>query len=71
MKFPDMKLPVQDHTWKKNVLTSPKTFYCLYQITSTLEGLRLKHQYFGHLMQRAESLEKTLMLGKTESRRRG
>ena len=32
--------------------------------------LKLKLQYFGHLMQRANSLEKTLMLGKTESRRR-
>ena len=32
--------------------------------------LKLKLQYFGHLMQRADSLEKTLMLGKTESRRR-
>ena len=31
----------------------------------------LKLQYFGHLMQRAGSLEKTLMLGKTEGRRRG
>ena len=36
----------------------------------SLEGWVLKLQYFGHLMQRAESLEKTLMLGKTESRRR-
>ena len=35
-----------------------------------LKGLMLKLQHFGHLMQRAESLEKTLMLGKTESRRR-
>ena len=34
--------------------------------------LRLKPQYFGHLMRRADSLEKTLMLGKTEGgRRRG
>ena len=33
--------------------------------------LKLKLQYFGHLMQRAYSLEKTLMLGKTEGRRRG
>ena len=33
--------------------------------------LRLKLQYFGHLMRRADSLEKTLMLGKTEGRRRG
>ena len=32
--------------------------------------LKLKLQYFGHLMQRANSLEKTLMLGKTESKRR-
>ena len=32
--------------------------------------LRLKLQYFGHLMQRTESLEKTLMLGKIEGRRR-
>ena len=31
----------------------------------------LKLHYFGHLMQRADSLEKTLMLGKTEGRRRG
>ena len=41
---------------------------------NSLEGLmlRLKLQYFGHLMQRADSLEKTLMLGKTEGgRRRG
>ena len=33
--------------------------------------LRLKLQYFGHLMQRADSFEKTLMLGKIEGRRRG
>ena len=33
--------------------------------------LKLKLQNFGHLMQRADSLEKTLMLGKTEGRRRG
>ena len=32
--------------------------------------LKLKLQYFGHLMQRTDSLEKTLMLGKTEGRRR-
>ena len=38
----------------------------------SLEGLMLKLQYFGHLMQRADSLEKTLMLGKFEGRgRRG
>ena len=32
--------------------------------------LKLKLQYFGHLMRRTDSLEKTLMLGKTEGRRR-
>ena len=39
----------------------------------SLEGLMLKPklQYFGHLMRRASSLEKTLMMGKTEGRRRG
>ena len=36
----------------------------------SLERLMLKLQYFGHLMQRAYSLEKTLMVGKTEGRRR-
>ena len=36
----------------------------------SLKGLMLKLQYFGHLMRRADSLEKTLMLGKTEGRRR-
>ena len=36
----------------------------------SLEGLLLKLHYFGHLMQRANSLEKTLMLGKIEGRRR-
>ena len=38
----------------------------------SLEGLmlKLKLQYFGHLMQRADSLEKTLMLGKIEGRRK-
>ena len=37
----------------------------------SLEGLMLKLQYFGHLMWRADSFEKTLMLGKIEGRRRG
>ena len=36
----------------------------------SLKGLTLKLQYFGRLMQRADSLEKTLMLGKTEGRKR-
>ena len=39
----------------------------------SLEGLmpKLKLQYFGHLMRRTDSLEKTLLLGKIEGRRRG
>ena len=37
----------------------------------SLKGLMLKLQYFGHLMRRTNSLEKTLMLGKIEGRRRG
>ena len=39
---------------------------------NSLEGLilKLKHQYFGHLMQRAHSLKKILMLGKIEGRKR-
>ena len=43
-----------------------------YQETTELEGLiqKLKFQYFCHLMQRAFSLEKTLMLGKIEGKRR-
>ena len=36
----------------------------------SLEGLMLKRQYFGHVMQRADSLEKTLMLAKIEGKRR-
>ena len=41
-------------------------------VCSSLEGpmLKLKLQYFGHLMRRADLLEKTLMLGKIEGRRR-
>ena len=42
------------------------------QLEYSLEGLmlKLKRQYFGHLIQRADSLEKTLMLGKIEGKRR-
>ena len=44
-----------------------------YMLLYSLEGLmlKLKLQYFGHLMQRTDSLQKTLMLGKIEGRRRG
>ena len=43
----------------------------LKEISPELGGLMLKLQHFGHLMPRADSLEKTLMLGDTEGRRRG
>ena len=36
----------------------------------SMEGIMVKLQYFGHLMQRADSLEKNLMLGKIEGKRR-
>ena len=49
--------------------------FCLKEISPgiSLEGrmLKLKLQYFGHLMRRVDSFEKSLMLGKTEGRRRG
>ena len=46
---------------------------CVISPGCSLEGLmlKLKLQYLGHVMRRADSLEKTLMLGKIESRRRG
>ena len=53
--------------WRSNQSTLKKI-----DTEYSLEGLmlKLKLQYFGHLMQRADSLEKTLMLGKIEGRRR-
>ena len=42
----------------------------LKEISPSLEGLLLKLQYFGHLMQRSDSLKKILRLGKTEGKRR-
>ena len=49
-----------------------KTYYKAKDINPeySLDGLILKLQYSGHLMQRVDSLEKTLMLGKTEGKRR-
>ena len=44
--------------------------FILKEINPELEGLMVKLQYFDHLMQRADSLGKTLMLGKIEGRRR-
>ena len=43
----------------------------VHEVARSWTRLKLKLQYFGHLMQRADSLEKTPMLGKIEGRRRG
>ena len=55
-----------------SVSLQPTCLSCLLNPEYSLEGLKLKLklQYFGHLMQRASSLEKTLLLGKIEGRRR-
>ena len=45
--------------------------WCHKELDTTKPTLKLKLQYFGHLMRRSDSLEKTLMLGKMEGRRRG
>ena len=58
------KLWVLDKTLESPILKEINPEYLL-------EGLMLKLQYFGHLMRRADSLGKTLMLGKIEGRRSG
>ena len=58
-----LKVPWTARRWNQSILKEISPEY-------SLEGLKLKLQYFGHLMQRADSLEKTLMLGKIEGRRR-
>ena len=58
-----MRVPWTARRSNQSILKEINTEY-------SLEGLMLKLQYFGHLMQRANSLEKTLMLRKVEGRRR-
>ena len=60
-----MRVPWTARTSNQSILKEINPEY-------SLEGLmlKLKLQYFGHMMQRADSLEKTLMLGKIEDRRR-
>ena len=58
-----MRVPWTTRISNKSILKEIKPEY-------SLEGLMPKFQYFGHLMQRPYSLEKTLMLGKIEGRRR-
>ena len=53
---------------KEIKLVSPKEISPEYSLEGMM--LKLKLQYFGHLMQRTDSLKKTLMLGKIEGRRR-
>ena len=53
---------------KEIIPINPKEINPEYSLEELM--LKLKLQYFGHLMQRAESLEKTLMLGKIEVRRK-
>ena len=58
-----LRVPWTARTSKQSMLKEINPEY-------SLEGLVLKLQYFGHLMRRANSLEKTLMLGKIEDKRR-
>ena len=58
-----LRVPWTARRWNQSILKEISPEY-------SLEGLMLKLQYFGHVMWRADSLEKTLMLGKIESRRR-
>ena len=58
-----MKIPWTAWTSNKSILKEISPEY-------SLEGMMLKLQYFGHLMGRTDSFEKTLMLGKIEGRRR-
>ena len=61
----DLTVPWTARRWNQSILKEVNP-------ENSLEGLmlKLKLQYFGHLMQRADSLKKTLMLGKTKVRRR-
>ena len=61
-----MRVPWTARRSNQSILKEISTEYSLERLM-----LKQKLQYFGHLMQRADSLEKTLMLGKIEGRRRG
>ena len=61
-----MRVPWTARTSNQSILKEISPLFVEY----SLEGLMLKLQYFGRLMQRADSLEKTLMLGKIEGRRK-
>ena len=61
-----LRVPWTAKRSNQSILKEIRTKYSLEELM-----LKLKIQYFGHLMRRADSLEKTLMLGKIEGRRRG
>ena len=61
-----MRVPWTTRRSNQSILTEISPEYSLEGLT-----LKLKLQYFGHLMRRANSFEKTLMLGKIEGRRKG
>ena len=60
-----LESPLDTRRSNKSILKENNSEYLLEELM-----LKLKLQYFGHLMQRTNSLEKTLMLGKTEGKRR-
>ena len=63
---------VLEKTLRKDLWTARRSNQSILKEISpeySLERLKLKLQYFGHLMRRADSLDKTLMLGKIEGRR--
>ena len=62
-----MRVPWSARRSNKSTLKEINSEYSLGRL---MLKLKLKLQYFGHLMQRANSLEKTLMLGKTKGKRR-
>ena len=75
LKSRDVTLPTKVHVVKATVfpvVTYGCDFLKEISLEYSLEALmlKLKLQYFGHLMRRADLMEKTLMLGKTEGRRR-
>ena len=60
---------VGEYSWRAK--TSNQSILKEISPENSMEGLMLKLQYFGHLMQGTDSLDKSLMLGKIEGRRRG
>ena len=60
---------VGEYSWESPARWSSQSILKEISPEYSLEGLKLKLQFFGHLMQRTDSLEKTLMLGKIEGRK--